>query len=144
MEVPSDLPNRIADSLEAHQQCFIHKRTLEIISYPEEYLLDLDPGQNVWQEDIEKVESDPNYIQIEAMPSNDLFDVMEEFANSVSDRSVKTRLLNALNGRKPFAHFKYQIENTAHFRDLWFECRRAKNIEWVTTQINGILTENKP
>ena len=143
MEVPSDLPNRIADSLEAHEQCFIHKQTLELITYPEEYLLDLDPDQNVWQDDIEKVESDSNYVQIQAMPSHDFFEVMEEFVHSVADRSVKVRLLDALNGQKPFAHFKHQIENTAHFRDLWFKFRRAKNIEWVTTQINDILADNK-
>lgn len=141
MEVPSDLPNRIADSLEAHEQCFIHKQTLELITYPEEYLLDLDPEQNAWQEEIERVESDPNYVQIQGMSSRDFFEVMEEFANSVDDRSTKIRLLDALGGPKPFAHFKHQIENTAHFRDLWFKFRRAKNIEWVTTQINEILDE---
>jgi hypothetical protein len=115
MEVPNDLPNRIADSLEAAEKCFIHKQTLELITYPEDFILDLDPEENVWKDDIEKVESDPNYVQIEKMPSRQHFEMMEAFAMSVDDRSVKIRLLTALDGRKPFAHFKHQIENAAHF-----------------------------
>lgn len=138
MEVARELLNTIADNLEAGDQCFIHKVTLEIVAYPEDHLLDFDPENNVWQEDIEKVESDDSYIQIEKMPSNKYFDTMEAFANSVDERSVKIRLLTALNGRKPFANFKYQIDNSGQWRDQWFEFRRQKNMEWVAKQLADV------
>ena len=83
MEVSKELLNKIADNLEMGEKCFIHKVTLEIVSYPDDYILNLDPEMNVWQEEIEKVESHDNYIEIEKIPSHKSFEMMEEFANSV-------------------------------------------------------------
>src|SRR5687768_7824737 len=100
MEVSKELLNTIADNLEAGEKCFIHKVTFEIITYPEDYTLDLDPDISIWQENIERAESDDNFIQVERMPSHEHFEMMEEFANSVVDPSVKMRLLTALEGRK--------------------------------------------
>lgn len=64
--------------------------------------------------------------------------MMEEFANSVVDPSVKMRLLTALEGPKPFANFKHQIANLGEWRDLWFRFQRQKNIEWVAEQLADI------
>jgi len=138
VEVSRDLLNTIADNIEAGDRCFIHKVTHEIIAFPDDYLLDIDPENNAWQEDIEKVESDDSYIQIEKMSSNKYFDTMEAFANSVGERSVKIRLLTALDGRKPFANFKHQIDSSGEWRELWFEFRRQKNVEWIAKQLKDI------
>lgn len=47
VEVSKELLNTIADNLEAGEKCFIHKVTFEIITYPEDYILDLDPDISI-------------------------------------------------------------------------------------------------
>jgi hypothetical protein len=138
MEVSKEILNQIADSLEAGEKCFIHAKTLEIVTYPDDYLLDIDPDNNAWEDDIAKVDGDKSFIEIEKMNSQDSFIMMEDFANSVVDRTLKIRLLTALEGRKPFANFKHQLENSPDFRELWFQFRREKNIEWVNTQLRFV------
>jgi len=60
---------------------------------------------------------------------------MEEFVDSLEDNTTKMRLLDALRGKKPFANFKYQIDNSGDYRELWFAFRLEKTIEWIRTQL---------
>ena len=78
------------------------------------------------------------FIEIENMTSSDSFSVMEEFAHSLENNTTKLRLQTALQGQKPFANSKLQIDNSGDFRSLWFEFRREKNIEWVANQLADI------
>jgi hypothetical protein len=89
-----------------------------------------------WQEDIDKVfNNHEKYIGIENMDSSESFRLMEEFVNSLGNNIIKTRLLQALEGRKPFANFGYQIDNLGNCRELWFAFRRNKTIKWVQNQL---------
>ena len=135
MEVPKEILNDIADSMEAGFKCFIHRETFEVVSYlnPDQYP-EMDPKD--WKDEIDKVRKNKKkFIEVEAMTSSDSFRVMEEFADSLENNATRVRLLTALQGRKPFANFKHQIENSGDFRNLWFEFRREKNIEWVANQL---------
>jgi len=135
MEVSREILNDIADSIEAGFKCFIHRETFEVVTYlnPDQYP-EMDPKD--WKDEIDKVRKNKKkFIEIENMTSSDSFRVMEEFADSLENNATKVRLLTALQGRKPFANFKHQIENSADSRNLWFEFRREKNIEWVSNQL---------
>ncbi len=135
MEVPKEILNDIADSMEAGFKCFIHRETFEVVAYlnPDQYP-EMDPKD--WKNEIDKVRKNKKkFIEVEGMTSSDSFRVMEEFADSLENNATRVRLLTALQGRKPFANFKHQIENSGDFRNLWFEFRREKNIEWVTNQL---------
>ena len=63
---------------------------------------------------------------------------MEEFVDSLENGPTKIRLLTSLQGRKPFANFKHQIENAAECRELWFAFRRQKNIEWIQDRLSVV------
>jgi len=125
--------------MEVHEKCFIHKLTLEVVTYPEDFLFygDLDP--KLWKEELRKIKKEKkNYIEIEKMNSTQSFDIIEEFIDTLQNSSTKIRLLRAIEGRKPFANFKHQIENSGPERELWFAFRREKNIQWIEDQLNSI------
>lgn len=138
MEVSKEILSELAENIEMGYKCFIHKETLEIVIYidPEEYLeIDADD----WKEEINKVKKDKKkFIEIDKMSSSESYIVMEEFIHSLDNNSTKIRLLQAIEGRKPFANFKHQIENTDTERQLWFAFRKEKNMEWIQDQLNHI------
>jgi hypothetical protein len=136
MEVPREILNDIADSLEAGFKCFIHRETFEVVTYldPDRYP-DVDP--NDWKEEINKVKKNKKkFIEIEDMDSRESFRVMAEFAESLEHNTTKIKLLTALEGHKPFANFKHQIEHSGEYRELWFAFRTEKNIEWIQNQLH--------
>ena len=141
MEFSRDFLNQIADSLEAGEKCFIHKQTFEMITYPEDCILELDPGNNAWREEMEKVKNDANFIQVEKMSSRESFVVMEDFTESIQDQRIKTSLLIALRAKKPFSRFKRIVESLSEFRELWFAFRREKNITLVKEQLNSAFQD---
>jgi len=141
MEFSRDFLNQIADSLEAGEKCFIHKQTFEMITYPEDSILELDPGNNAWREEMEKVKNDANFIQVEKMSSRESFVVMEDFTESIQDQRIKTSLLIALRAKKPFSRFKRIVESLSEFRELWFAFRREKNITLVKEQLNSAFQD---
>jgi hypothetical protein len=105
MEVPKEILNNIADSLEAGFKCFIHRETHEVVEYldPDRYP-EIDPKD--WKEEIGKIKKNKKkFIEIENMDSRESFRVMEEFAESLENSTTKIRLLTALEGHKPFAKF---------------------------------------
>ncbi len=136
MEISREIANYIADSMEAHEKCYIHKQTLEVVCIPDDSLFDGDLDPALWKEELAKIKSDKrNYIEIRKMDSKDAFKVIEEFVNSLPNSFVKRRLLEAIDGPKPFARFKHQIENCGLERESWFTFRREKNIQWVQEQL---------
>jgi hypothetical protein len=136
MEVPKKILNEIADSLEAGFKCFIHRDTFQVVTYLDPYRYpDMDPKD--WKEEMSTVKKNrKKFIEIESMESSDSFRIMAEFADSVDDNTIKIRLITALEGHKPFANFKFQIDNSGPFRELWFAFRREKYIEWVQNQLS--------
>lgn len=139
MKISKEILNDLADSMEAGFKCYILKKTLEIVTFPDENRYpDMDPEP--WQDEIDKVFNDPEqYIEIENMTSSDSYRLMEDFVNLIENNSMKIRLLQALEGRKPFGNFKHQIENSGEYREVWFAFRRSKNIEWVENQLGVSL-----
>lgn len=137
-KVPKQILNDIADSMEASMKCFIHKTTFEVVSVPDE---DRFPEMDLegWEEDIDKVFGNPDYIEIQKMESSDSFQVMEDFALSLPENATKIRLIAALEGHKPFGNFNHQIHNAGIEREQWFQFRRERGIEWVKDQLDGRL-----
>ena len=136
--VPKSILNDIADSMEASMKCFIHKTTFEVVTIPDE---DRFPEMDLedWEEDIDKVFGNSDYIEIEAMDSSDSFKIMEDFTLSLPECATKIRLITALEGHKPFGNFNHQIHNAGKERDQWFQFRRERGIEWVKDQLQGRL-----
>ncbi|MEO9147123.1 MAG: UPF0158 family protein [Ginsengibacter sp.] len=137
-KVPKSILNDIADKMEASMKCFIHKTTFEVVTIPDE---DRFPEMELedWEEDMDKVFGNPDYIEIEKMESSDSFQIMEDFTLSLPESATKIRLITALEGHKPFGNFNHQIHNAGKERDQWFQFRRERGIEWVKDQLEGRL-----
>ncbi|HEY6503913.1 MAG TPA: UPF0158 family protein [Chitinophagaceae bacterium] len=138
MEISREILNDIANSMETGFKCFLHRDTFEVVTYldPEQYA-DMDTKD--WKEEIGKVRRNKKkFTEIESMTSPDSFKVMKEFVDSLENNSSKVRLLTALEGQKPFANFKHQVDNSGEYRELWFSFRRQKNIEWIQKQLSFV------
>src|SRR5258705_1866865 len=136
MEVSKEILNEIADSLQSGFKCFIHRDTSEVVTYmdPDQFP-DMDPKD--WKEEISKVKKNKKkFIEIERMDSSDSLRIMEEFVDTLDNNSTKIRLLTALEGHKPFANFKVQIDHSGEYRELWFSFKQQKTVEWVVDQLN--------
>ncbi|MCF8237746.1 MAG: UPF0158 family protein [Saprospiraceae bacterium] len=119
----------IVQSLEAGYVCYVNKLTLEVIDIPEalshhdeqEYL-------DVFQHDIDEVtKNESDYFRIEPPSSHEGFKIMEAFVDQLQDAYFQRKLLEVLNARKPFKHFKRLIDDSK-YRQEWFDFK-AKEIE---------------
>ena len=135
MAVSQEKIKEIADLLECGFRAFIHKTSHEILSFPDNsnsYDMDMEP----WTEETDKLESDRmSYMEIDNMSSRDGFKVMENFAASLPENYTRTKLFQALEGKKPFANFKIQIDRSGGYRDMWFDFRKERLIRWVERQM---------
>ena len=79
-----------------------------------------------------------NFIEIEAMTSKRSYEVMESFTFSLSDLEIKNQLIEALDGKKPFAHLKDIIHGLPDaLRKAWFDWKQDKSIDWIKKQLEG-------
>ncbi|MEO8854865.1 MAG: UPF0158 family protein, partial [Ginsengibacter sp.] len=137
-KVPKHILNDIADSIEAGMKCFIHKTTFEVESFPDENRfpeMDSEDEEGPWKEIIDKVFGNSDYLEIQPIDSSDSFNIMENFTLSLPESATKIRLLTALEGHKPFGNFNHQIHNAGKERELWFQFRREREIEWLKDQL---------
>ena len=126
----------IASDLDMGFKVCIHKTTGEILNFPDELRMDVDPGEDAFVEDREKYENNSDdYVEIEVMNSTESFEVMEGFTEQVNDKNLQARLYAALGRDRPFRRFKDLIDYEDEYRTSWFEYKNKKDIEWVTRQI---------
>lgn len=119
----------IADSLLAGLICFFNPDTFEIEDIPKELAYDPEEYEMITGESFEsaglKHETWQNCLIIEPMESHHSFKIMEYFVAEVKDINFQEKLINALNKKKPFANFKYLIEDS-DYRQHWFDFRQAQ------------------
>ena len=126
----------IASDLDMGFKVCIHKTTGEILNFPNELRIDVDPDEDGFVEDREKYEKNSDdYTEISAMSSSESFEVMEGFTEQVNDKNLQTKLYAALGRDRPFRRFKDLIDYEDEYRTSWFEYKNKKDIEWVTRQI---------
>ena len=133
---PEEIPTKykkvvseIVDSLLAGLICFFNPDTLEIEDIPKEMAYDPEEFEMMTGETFEsaglKHENWQNCLTIEPMESHDSFKRMEYFVDEVKDINLQEKLINALNRKKPFANFKYLIEDS-DYRQHWLDFRQAQ------------------
>ena len=126
----------IASDLDMGFKVCIHKTTGEILNFPDELRMDVDPDEDAFVEDREKYEKNADdYTEISAMSSTESFEVMEGFTEQVSEKNLQAKLYAALGRDRPFRRFKDLIDYEDEYITSWFEYKNKKDIEWVTRQI---------
>ncbi|MEM6319446.1 MAG: UPF0158 family protein [Bacteroidota bacterium] len=110
--------------------CFVHQKTKEVKS-----VMDLnhpDADAEIWIETWEEIEKDMlNFIRIDPMSSREAFQIMEDFAESVTNNRMRNRLHDALSRNKPFSRFKDAVDNGGYIRQQWFDFKQQRYEDWV-------------
>jgi len=134
MKLSDEQVNDIAQSLDCGFNCYIHRETHEVITIPSESRIYAEMDE--WKDDIRKVEKVPGqYLLIEPLMSNQSFRMMAAFAENVDDDKVRRALVGALNDRKPFANFKFQIDNSGPYRQKWFDFKNQWLMDYVREEL---------
>lgn len=125
----------IAENLECGMRCLYNIKTSEVKTLPNFDRWD-GVDEELWEEAIKEIEENwGDYFEFEGMDSTDSFRIMEDFAETVDDIRLQNELINALNRRKPFQNFKWQIDNS-EYRQQWFAFKKQRFIQWVKEQID--------
>jgi hypothetical protein len=127
--------------------CFINPYTLEMEEIPKAmfdgpFEYNLRTGMNGENETFLHDEWD-TYITVEPRESSKSFAIMKKFVDEVNDKSLKNKLINALNNRKPFANFKNIVESS-NYRKEWFAFKQhqLEIMVWEELQIELENLEN--
>ncbi|MDD4148606.1 MAG: UPF0158 family protein [Bacteroidales bacterium] len=125
----------IAGDLECGMKCYYNLKTNEIKALPNfDDWSDID--MECWEEDYTEIENNwEDYFVFHGFESYESYQIMADFAENIDDTVFQNKLINALNRRKPFQNFKWQIDNS-DYRQEWFDYKTKRYIEWVKEQID--------
>lgn len=128
----------IAEYLDCGMICYYHKKSYEITT-----IIDFDShlgaDEELWEDVINEVEEHrDDYVEFDRMDSRESFRVMSDFTEVVGDSALREKLIDALNRPKPFGNFKWIIDNSGEYREIWFEFKNQKYIEWVEERISDL------
>lgn len=128
----------IAEEMDCGLRCYCHPQSGKLIfrsDSGDDDFTDLE----AWIDEDEKGENDNSgCFEIEPMQSSDSFRVMADFAAQLPENEkLKTRLITALNNRKPFANFKLQIDNSGIYRQQWFDYKSERLRGWVKEKLDA-------
>ena len=136
MQLPKETIKEIAENLNCGFVIHIHKKTNAIIQF-----LDVDPDEfysntgEIQEGQKEVKDNYSDYLKIEKMSSKLAFSIMEAFINEVEDIRIRVKLMDALEKRSPFQHFKYELGYHEEIRQQWFKFKGKKYIEYVEAEL---------
>ncbi|MBI2416731.1 MAG: hypothetical protein HYV28_02315 [Ignavibacteriales bacterium] len=91
---------------------------------------------DIWYKEVRKIKKNwKNYVVFEDIETRDSFRIMEDFAHSLDNNRLRESLLDILQMKKPFANFKWKIDNSGEYRQRWFAFRDQRYFDWVKEQI---------
>lgn len=75
------------------------------------------------------------FIEIAKVQTSEDYRAMEDFTESLEDQRLQERLWRALNGRRPFRHFKDVLMDYPEEEQQWFKFLDARHrgqlLEWL-------------
>jgi len=135
----------IADSMDAGFVCFLNMDTLEVEDVPKDLLFDPEEFELMTGESFEtmdfKYPTWENCMTFEPPESNESFEIMESFTQQLEDKKLKSQLVYALSHKKPFANFKYHIDNSKYRQD-WFDFKKHQ-LEIHVKELLSMQLENE-
>ena len=140
MKLSKEKIREIAEELDCGMKVYVNKKTLEIKTVLD-FDAHFDADTELWEEDINEIEENyDDYLEIEKKDSNDAYQVMEDFIETIEDTELKRELELGLNLSNPFRNFKDIIDSSGQYRDRWFEYKNDRYIKYVEEQL---LTYNQ-
>ncbi len=132
----------VADELDSGSRCFWHKKRKQFVYLPDTVNnpgieTELSPEDLAELEDLENNAAD--YVEIEPLSSKESFNIMVDFAETLSmPQTLKKQLIDALNKKKPFREFKFVVDNSGEYRQKWFDFKNQAVETWVQSQLEGL------
>ena len=126
----------IAEQLDIGFRCFWNIKNYDLLFFPDAVKYpEIDTES--WAEEIELLDkSKGDYIEIEPLESSDLFQIMANYVNTLTEsNNLKNRLTKALNKKSPFSEFKSEINNSGEYRQRWFDYKNQEIQKWVQEKI---------
>ena len=142
----------IAQSIDAGLVCYINMQTMEIIEIYKEmfdvYDFDfegkeedeIDEVAKALKNNLDKIVSWTKKIVIEPLYSNESFKIMEYFIGDIiPEGSFQKKLYNAINRCKPFANFRYIVDDSEYLQD-WYDYKQnyLEKYVWGLMQSEGV------
>jgi hypothetical protein len=130
--------SQIAESIDASFTCYLNPETLEIEEINQNMMNDhfeFEDSDTESDEEISYKYYDwEKYIIFEPLESGESFKIMGQFTEQLGDNKLQNKLFNALNNRRPFANFKYLIDNSLYRQD-WFDFKKY----WLENHVYDLL-----
>lgn len=125
MDVLKDKLEEIYKQIAEHNDCgmdaYIHRESLNLIFLPSRNRIDIEDFGDTFNADYDEVDNNfQQYILIEPPNSNESYGIMEDFVEHLNEGKLKKSLISALRKRKPFANFKFIIDQSP-VREVWFK-----------------------
>jgi hypothetical protein len=134
----TDNVKEIAEQLDCGFRVFIDIKTRQILFVPDDNDYS-DFDTEAWAEELEQIENNAtDYYEIDKWTSSEAFEIMSEFTDQLTDNNLQSRLLDALGKKKPFREFKFVIDNSGDFRQMWFDFKNKWQQDFVSRQLNRI------
>ncbi len=126
------LVSEIANDIDTGLIFYINTKTNETTSIiPEEH------RDETWEETEKIIDSWNEKISIEPINSNQGYQIMENFAENITDKNFQRKLYNALSGRKPFAKFN-NIVGYSDYQEDWFAYKQNWLEEFVYIELRNL------
>ena len=103
---------------------YVNKATGELVLIPSNAGL-FGGDLEVWEEDIERVESSDDFIKLPSNSGRDDYEVMERFCHSQDDGRIRDALLDAISGKGAFGRFRDKISHLG-VRQQWFDYKERE------------------
>jgi hypothetical protein len=143
--LPIDL-EFLGDMMESERDIsayYLDTQTGEIAVVSQDLLLEEPPDRELpeWQEEqlalaraiLENTAE--RYVEVPQVETREAYDLMAQFAKTVTDPQLARELDIALAGRGAFSRFRYVLYGYADEKERWFAFKRAASIrrarEWV-------------
>jgi predicted small metal-binding protein len=131
--------NDIAQELEMGMLCYYHIATGELESVPDEMKGHAGFEEEMWEDVLQKVKKNrEQYICFEAPDSKDSFRIMEQYAAGITEQATRNQLFDALGGRKPFANFKFALQQYPDLLQQWYSFKQEHYMEFVQRQLDAL------
>ena len=124
-----------------NMRSFINVDTLEVDIHADEDHFLFDDEEDTARE---ATDNPDKFLAIETLSSHESFSIMEAFIETVKDKGLQRNLIHALERKRPFANFKYIIDNSA-IRQNWFQFKDEAYLDiakkWIEENAGDELKE---
>jgi len=131
-KLPPELINEMAQNIDMGLVNYFNPKEQKLIAIPKQsFIFDEKEFQEDWKEDLATIKTwKKDSIIIHSMDSVEMFKVMETFTSEISDRHLKYKLENSLEGQKPFKNFKNTLDHS-NFRQDWYDFKMKYQEKYI-------------